>query len=92
VVCAGSGRFLCVTPNAWSLLLRYIYTAFRSVAVDSYSPSFPLVHSRSVVPWVLEANECLAIVVGSEHQLFDLLAACSWSKGALSWRTYEKPH
>lgn len=43
--------------------------AFRSVAVDSYSLSFLLVHSRSVVPGVLEANECLAVVVGSEHQL-----------------------
>jgi hypothetical protein len=50
--------------------------AFRSVAVDSCLFSFLLVRSRSVVPGVLEADECLAVVVGSEHELFGVLAAC----------------
>ena len=50
--------------------------AFRSFAVDSCLFSSLLVRSRSVIPGVLEAEECLAVVVGSEHQLFDVLAAC----------------
>jgi hypothetical protein len=55
--------------------------------------SFLLVRSRSVVPGVLEANECLAVVVGSEHQLFDVLAAaCSCSRVAFLRDTYEEPH
>lgn len=48
--------------------------ASRSVAVDSCKFSFLLVRSRSVIPGVLEAEECLAVVVGSEHELFDVLA------------------
>ena len=52
-----------------------IYTwLFRSVTVDSCLFSFPLVRSRSVVPGVLEAEERLAVVVGSEHQLFWLVS------------------
>ena len=45
-----------------------------------------------MVPGVLEAEECLAVVVGSEHQLFDVLAACVQSRIASSRRTYEEPH
>lgn len=70
----------------------YIYMAFRSVAVDSCLFSFLLVRSRSVVPGVLEANECLAVVVGSEHQLFVVLAAYFWSRTAFLRGTYEEPH
>lgn len=67
--------------------------AFRSVAVDSCLFPFLLVRSRSVVPGVLEANECLAVVVGSEHQLFDVLAAASFrSRIAFLRDTYEEPH
>jgi len=84
---------MCVTPNAWSLLLRYIYMAFRSVAVDSCLFSFHLVRSRSVVPGVLEADKCLAVVVGSEHELFNVLApACFRPRITFPWRTYEEPH
>ena len=53
---------------------------------------FFLVCSRSVVPGVLEANECLAVVVGSEHQLCDVLVACFWCRIAFLRGTYEEPH
>ena len=70
----------------------YIYMAFRSVAVDSCFFSSLLVRSRSVVPGVLEANECLAVVVGSEHELLHVLAAYFWSRIAFLRGTYEEPH
>ena len=66
--------------------------AFRSFAVDSSVCPFLLVRSRSVVPGVLESEERLAVVVGSEHKLFDVLAAYFQHSTACSRVTYEEPH
>jgi hypothetical protein len=48
--------------------------------------------SRSVVPRVLKANECLAVVVGSEHQLRRVLVSHVRLTIYPVQETYEEPH
>jgi hypothetical protein len=45
-----------------------------------------------VVPGVLEANECLAVVVGSEHQLCRVLVSHLRLTILPARGTYEEPH
>jgi hypothetical protein len=48
--------------------------------------------ARSVVPRVLKANECLAVVVGSEHQLRRVLVSHVRLAILPVRGTYEEPH